>query len=132
MTVRAPELSPKGRLRLSRAECESILVRQGYECPECLEPISKYENYEIDHIVPVALGGTDDLDNLRALHAACHRQVKTPADIKAISKADSAGKTHAEHLEAMRTRTRRPSRRKRRERQWKESQRQMLETPRQE
>ena len=125
-TSRAP------RLRLSRAECESILARQGYECPECFDPISKFEKYEIDHIVPVALGGDDQLDNLRALHAACHRKVKTPADIKAISKANRQAKAHAVHEEALKTGTRRPSKRKRRERQWKESQRRSLLAPRQE
>ena len=126
MTSRAP------RLRLSRAVCESIIARQGYECPECLTLISKFEKYEIDHIVPLALGGDDKFDNLRALHAACHRKVKTPADIKAISKADRQAKAHAAHEEALRTRTHRPSKRKRRERQWKENQKLNLLAPRQE
>ena len=106
MTARAPRPSP--------AVCESLIADQGYECPECMGPLSfdLLKHYEVDHIVPLALGGSNDISNLRVLHKACHRRIKTPADIKMISKADSQGKTHTAHLEAMRTGTRRLSKRK--------------------
>jgi 5-methylcytosine-specific restriction endonuclease McrA len=29
--------------------------------------------YEVDHIIPICLGGTDDLENLRILCSACHK-----------------------------------------------------------
>lgn len=32
------------------------------------------ERFEVDHIVPVAAGGSSDPENLRALHQECHRQ----------------------------------------------------------
>jgi len=47
--------------------------RQGGLCALCGWPLG--ERWEVDHIVPVALGGTSDPANLRALHPACHRQL---------------------------------------------------------
>jgi 5-methylcytosine-specific restriction endonuclease McrA len=40
---------------------------------------------EIDHIIPLELGGDECLNNLQALHPACHRE-KTKRDMKAIAK----------------------------------------------
>lgn len=42
---------------------------------------------ELDHIVPLALGGDNDAANLRWRHRHCHK-AKTARDIKMISKAD--------------------------------------------
>lgn len=44
-------------------------------------------NCELDHIVPLGLGGDNDLDNLCWRHRACHTY-KTRADIAAIAKAE--------------------------------------------
>lgn len=41
--------------------------------------------WEVDHLIPVALGGTDDPENLRAKCRACHR-TKTADDVSAIAK----------------------------------------------
>ena len=50
------------------------------------------EAREIDHIVPVASGGTNDEDNLQNICRICHVE-KTGTDIKGIRKADRlAGK----------------------------------------
>jgi 5-methylcytosine-specific restriction protein A len=48
-----------------------VLVRDGYRCCEC--GTIKVAGMEVDHVVPVSRGGTDDLDNLRAMCAPCHR-----------------------------------------------------------
>lgn len=29
---------------------------------------------EVDHIIPLSLGGTDDEDNLRAINKECHKK----------------------------------------------------------
>ena len=42
---------------------------------------------EIDHIVPVALGGSNDITNLQLLCRACHAE-KSRIDIRAIAKAN--------------------------------------------
>lgn len=33
-----------------------------------------HSTYEIDHIVPHAIGGSDDITNLQALNPNCHRK----------------------------------------------------------
>lgn len=44
-----------------------VLSLANYSCVECTRPAT-----EVDHIVPRAEGGTDDLSNLRALCIGCH------------------------------------------------------------
>jgi len=44
------------------------------------------QGLEIDHIIPLELGGSDDEDNLQALCYA-HHKAKTKEDIKRIAKA---------------------------------------------
>ncbi|MHC5611102.1 MAG: group II intron reverse transcriptase/maturase [Nostoc sp.] len=55
-----------------------IAENQNWKCPVCDEPLFNTEEIEDEinthHIVPVALGGLDDVDNLQHLHNACHKQ----------------------------------------------------------
>jgi RNA-directed DNA polymerase len=48
---------------------------QNWKCPVCGEPLFNGEEVETHHILPVAKGGTDDMENLMHLHRACHKQV---------------------------------------------------------
>ena len=41
----------------------------------------------MDHVVPLALGGADEEDNMQAVCRGCDG-AKTPGDLKAIKKAD--------------------------------------------
>ena len=52
-----------------------IAKNQEWKCPECGEPLFNGEETETHHIVPVAEGGTDDVENLQQLHKPCHKQV---------------------------------------------------------
>lgn len=56
-----------------------IAENQNWKCPVCDEPLFNTEEIEDEinthHIVPVALGGLDDVDNLQQMHNACHKQV---------------------------------------------------------
>ncbi len=52
-----------------------IAENQKWKCPLCGEPLFNGEEIDIHHIVPVAEGGTDDMENLQHLHKACHKQV---------------------------------------------------------
>lgn len=45
-----------------------VMERDGWTCQLCGAPAD-----EVDHVVPWSMGGTDDLDNLRALCRRCHR-----------------------------------------------------------
>lgn len=62
----------------------------------CGAPIQAGQAWDIDHVLPLALGGTNDAANLRPAHAKCHRGVgsKTSDDVKAIARADRLAKKH--------------------------------------
>lgn len=68
----------------SKQRLEILLASDG-RCKICGEKITG--PFEVEHRVPVALGGTNDPSNLEAVHPQpCHSS-KTKADVKAIAKA---------------------------------------------
>jgi len=54
-----------------------------YLCDHC---IHVGEKWDVEHIVPLALGGADDVTNMAPAHKACHAP-KTAADFGRIAKA---------------------------------------------
>ena len=34
-----------------------------------------WETFEVDHVIPIHLGGTHAIANLRALHVDCHKRI---------------------------------------------------------
>ena len=50
----------------------AVLERDGYVCPYCGRPADT-----VDHVIPVALGGTDTLDNLVAACKRCNSRKGT-------------------------------------------------------
>jgi len=71
-----------------------ILDEQGWCCFACHQPVSR-DQIDVDHRVPLALGGSDDETNWVALCRPCHKQ-KTRADVKAVRKADRARRMREE------------------------------------
>jgi len=70
----------RGPKRIHRTEPErrEIAKRQnwlcaGKDCPQALSG-KELEGYDIDHIVPLSMGGTESLENLQALCPGCHRK----------------------------------------------------------
>lgn len=59
------------RKRLSLAEKLQIMARQA-RCPICQEKLGPLQDVEFDHEHALALGGADAIDNIRAVHKACH------------------------------------------------------------
>jgi len=49
----------------------ALLVRQKGRCAECGTPLKK--KYDVDHIKPIALGGSNDRRNLQLLCGPCNR-----------------------------------------------------------
>jgi len=72
---------------------ERLLSFNG-RCAHCECKIGAATGLEWDHVIPVAMGGDDSLDNLQPLCKTCHR-AKTSADVKAIAKAK---RMEAKHL----------------------------------
>lgn len=52
-----------------------VAENQNWKCPKCGESLFNGEEIETHHIVSVAEGGTDDVENLQHLHKPCHKQV---------------------------------------------------------
>lgn len=83
------EIHPR---RMTAKRKQAIYARQYGRCAKCRELIVIWP-YDIDHIIPLALGGSDDDNNCEALCKVCHR-IKTADDRKAIAKAKRlAGET---------------------------------------
>ena len=49
-----------------------VLTRDDHLCQACLSHDRVTPANQVDHIVPRAKGGTDDMDNLQALCKPCH------------------------------------------------------------
>ena len=70
--------------RLSESAKKTVAYRQQYTCRICETVLPP--SYEVDHITPLALGGSNGLGNLQALCPACHA-TKTRVDIADIAAA---------------------------------------------
>ena len=89
-------------------------------------------DYEVDHITPVGLGGGDEMSNLQALCAICHREKTSETDRPMIDKARRVGEKHARHMTAMRTGALAPNARERALARMEQQRRGGLVAPRQE
>ena len=79
---------------------ELFLAAKG-QCQACGWRLSPGSCWEIDHVVPLALGGTDEAANLQVLCIACHGDKTARQDVPAQSK---ARRMQARHLGAVRPR----------------------------
>lgn len=89
------------RKALSLTAKHKLRLAQEYLCAECQCDLDGVR-VEYDHILPLALGGTNEIENFQALCAPCHRE-KTNGDVSRISKADrQALRTGQQKLRALR------------------------------
>jgi 5-methylcytosine-specific restriction endonuclease McrA len=49
-----------------------VLLRDGHRCVSCGDGALDGARLEVDHILPVAAGGRDELDNLQVLCKSCN------------------------------------------------------------
>ena len=80
-----------GSSRTSAAEWKRLHQlakhRIPYCCAQCgAEPVTGRGGLELDHIVPVAEGGTDGLDNLQWLCPSCHAEKSRREAARGISR----------------------------------------------
>jgi hypothetical protein len=66
--------------RLSKGLPQKLIALQRGKCACCGLPLG--ENYHLDHIMPLALGGTNTDDNIQLLRGECNNQkhAKHPVD----------------------------------------------------
>lgn len=80
-----------GSSRTSAAEWKRLhrlaKHRIPYLCAQCgAEPVTGRGGLELDHIIPVAEGGTDGLDNLQWLCPSCHAEKSRREAARGISR----------------------------------------------
>ena len=66
--------------KLSKGLAEKLFQLQKGKCPCCKQPLGN--NYHLDHIVPLALGGSNTDNNIQLLRKQCNNQksAKHPID----------------------------------------------------
>lgn len=66
----------------TKEDIEAILVRQAFKCAECGTSIRKRSSRQVDHIVPLKLGGSNWPTNLQLLCNTCNKvkAAKHPID----------------------------------------------------
>lgn len=75
------------RKSISRTVRVRVFERAGGLCHLCRGKISAADKWDVDHILPLALGGADDESNFAPAHNVCHRE-KSKVDVGRIRKAD--------------------------------------------
>lgn len=63
---------PKGRMGITPRVRFQVLHRDGFRCVYCGATPQESE-LQVDHVVPIAKGGTDDLSNLATACVLCNR-----------------------------------------------------------
>ena len=61
-----------GRGEFTQKDVDHILEQQNGKCAGC--SVSLVDGYEIDHVMPVSLGGSNTADNLQLLCMPCNRR----------------------------------------------------------
>ncbi len=62
-----------------------IFARDDGRCQCCKRKLRAGDDYEVDHIIALSKGGSDDDTNLQILCSGCHA-IKTPGDISDAAK----------------------------------------------
>lgn len=66
-----------------------LLKRQKGKCTHCGLSFQEWDVLEVDHIIPRALRGKDEYNNLQLLHRHCHDE-KTKKDMTEIRKKETS------------------------------------------
>jgi hypothetical protein len=75
---RGHRTGPGSHIKVTKVERLAIYERDAWTCQICSEPVDRTQRpgtrwaASLDHIIPVSLGGPDELDNLRLAHHRCN------------------------------------------------------------
>ena len=75
------------RLEFSKRTKLEAFHRSGGHCEVCKAKLST-GFIEYDHIIPLAMGGNSDADNISCVCSTCHRLKTSTQDIPAIAKSN--------------------------------------------
>lgn len=88
------------RINLSTKTRLDLFLKAKGQCKSCAAKIGPGQFWDVDHITPKALGGTNDTANLQVLCRACHRSKTANHDVPRIAKSK---RQRARHLGAKRS-----------------------------
>lgn len=74
------------RRRLTGKARLALLTAHNSRCHICGGAIEPGQRWEVEHVIPLAMGGDDEPGNMRPAHSKCH-QAKTAKNIADIAKA---------------------------------------------
>jgi len=74
------------RKTISAKQRVALFSKHGGVCHICGGKINVGEAWEVEHVIPFAMGGEDNESNWSPAHVKCHR-TKTSDDVGAIAKA---------------------------------------------
>ena len=63
------------RIKITQSVRKYVLQRNNYQCQSCGKQKTEAK-LNIDHIIPLATGGTNDISNLQVLCSRCNQQKK--------------------------------------------------------
>lgn len=66
-------------MRDYRSTLAYLVSRDGARCYLCGQGQDADDPFEIEHVIPRAAGGSDDIENLKLAHRSCNRAKGTSA-----------------------------------------------------
>ncbi|MHB2165659.1 HNH endonuclease [Alsobacter sp. R-9] len=84
----------------TRERLDLFLAAHG-RCQRCGWSLTPGVRWEVDHVIPLALSGRDDIDNMQVLCVPCHSGKTSRQDVPAIAK---VARVRARHVGAARSR----------------------------
>ena len=77
---------PLNRISFSTSFRLSLFLKRKGICSVCSLKIDAGKAWDIDHVIPLALGGTNEAENLQILCKPCHQSKTAKNDIPRIAK----------------------------------------------
>ena len=62
---------------LSAKDIRALFIKQGNECVYCETKLTIDSDWNIDHIIPIAKGGENHIDNIQITCASCNKKKST-------------------------------------------------------
>jgi 5-methylcytosine-specific restriction protein A len=88
---------PVRRRSLATRERLDLFLAAHGRCQRCGWALTPGTRWDIDHVIPLALGGRDSTDNMQVLCSPCHSGKTRAHDVPAIAK---TARIRARHLGA--------------------------------
>ena len=80
--IRSPMSDKTPRIPIPPEVRKAIFERNNYQCQSCLKIDLTAKTLQIDHIIPLAQTGENDMSNLHTLCAKCNREKSAKIDIR--------------------------------------------------